>query len=246
MESHQYQRHKEVKQMLRDDIENIIGYRFKDVSLLTTALTHSSYANDFLGDPAKGNERLEFLGDAILDAVVGYELFRRFPDYNEGSLTKLRAEIVCESALSAAAVSAGLNRFLLLGKGEEQKGGRNRPSLVADAAEAFIAAVFLDGGIGSAAQVIDRLLGDTIQAAVKGDLPSDYKTDLQVFCQKNGKTDIKYEIIDSHGPDHAKIFTAAVSIDGKRMGTGSGHTKKQAQAQAAKDALKALEENSAF
>ena len=106
MESHQYQRHKEVKQMLRDDIENIIGYRFKDVSLLTTALTHSSYANDFLGDPAKGNERLEFLGDAILDAVVGYELFRRFPDYNEGSLTKLRAEIVCESALSAAAVSA--------------------------------------------------------------------------------------------------------------------------------------------
>ena len=232
--------------MLRDDIENIIGYRFRDESLLLTALTHSSYANDFLGDPAKGNERLEFLGDAILDGIVGYELFRRFPDKNEGFLTKLRAEIVCESALGAAAVSAGLNRFLRLGKGEEQKGGRNRPSLVADAAEAFIAAVFLDGGIDAAARVTDRLLGDTIRAAVSGELPSDYKTDLQVYCQKNGKTDIRYEIIDSHGPDHAKIFTAAVSVDGVRVGTGTGHTKKQAQAQAAKDALAALEEDSAL
>ncbi len=232
--------------MLRDDIENIIGYRFKNEDLLETALTHSSYANDFLGDPAKGNERLEFLGDAILDAVVGYELFRRFPDKNEGFLTKLRAEIVCESALGAAASAAGLNRFLRLGKGEEQKGGRKRPALIADAAEAFIAAVFLDGGIASAAIVIDRLLGSTIKSAVLGELPSDYKTDLQVFCQKNGKTDIRYEIIDSQGPDHAKVFTAAVSIDGKRMGTGSGSTKKQAQAQAAKDALKALEENSAL
>ena len=232
--------------MLIDDIEKVIGYRFRDEALLTTALTHSSYANDLLGDPAKGNERLEFLGDAILDAVVGYELFRRFPDKNEGFLTKLRAEIVCESALSAAAVSAGLNGFLRLGKGEEQKGGRNRPSLVADAAEAFIAAVFLDGGIKPAAQVIDRLLGSTIEAAALGELPSDYKTDLQVYCQKNGKPEIKYEIIDSHGPDHAKVFTAAVSIDGKRMGTGVGHTKKQAQVQAAKDALRALEENSAL
>ena len=230
--------------MLIDDIEKIIGYRFRDEALLLTALTHSSYANDILGDPAKGNERLEFLGDAILDGVVGYELFRRFPDKNEGFLTKLRAEIVCESALGAAAAAAGLNQFLRLGKGEEQKGGRNRPSIVADAAEAFIAAVFLDGGIGEAAQVIDRLLGRTIEAAALGELPSDYKTDLQIYCQKNGRSDIRYEIIDAHGPDHAKVFTAAVSIDGKRMGTGSGHTKKQAQAQAAKDALKALEGNS--
>ncbi len=230
--------------MLIDDIEKIIGYRFRDEALLLTALTHSSYANDILGDPAKGNERLEFLGDAILDGVVGYELFRRFPDKNEGFLTKLRAEIVCESALGAAASAAGLNQFLRLGKGEEQKGGRNRTSIIADAAEAFIAAVFLDGGIGAAAQVIDRLLGRTIEAAALGGLPSDYKTDLQVYCQKKGKSDIRYEIIDAHGPDHAKVFTAAVSIDGKRMGTGSGHTKKQAQAQAAKDALKALEGHS--
>ena len=232
--------------MLLDEIEKITGYRFRDESLLVTALTHSSYANDFLGDPAKGNERLEFLGDAILDAVVGYELFRRFPDKNEGFLTKLRAEIVCESALGTAAVNAGLNRFLRLGKGEEQKGGRNRPALVADAAEAVIAAVFLDGGNDAVVRVIDRLLGSTIQAAVEGGLPSDYKTDLQVYCQKNGRTDIKYEIIDSHGPDHAKVFTAAVSIDGVRMGTGTGNTKKQAQAQAAKDALSALEGKSAL
>ena len=232
--------------MLCDDIEKITGYRFKDSELLLTALTHSSYANDFLGDPGKGNERLEFLGDAILDAVVGYELFKRFQEKNEGFLTKLRAEIVNEQALGTAACAVGLNQYLRLGKGEEQKGGRSRLSITADATEALIAAVFLDGGVRPAAKVILRLLGSTIEAAVLGDLPSDYKTDLQIYCQKNGSSDIRYSIIGESGPDHAKVFTAMVSVDGKALGTGSGHTKKQAQAQAAKNALKALEENSAF
>ena len=229
--------------MLCDEIEKITGYRFKDEALLRTALTHSSYANDFLGDPTKGNERLEFLGDAVLDAVTAYELYKRFPDKDEGILTKLRAEIVNETALGKAACAIGLNDHLLLGRGEEQKGGRTRLSIVSDSAEAIIAAVFLDGGVRAAAKVIYRMLGPTIDAAALGELPSDYKTDLQIFCQKHGKSDIKYIITDEHGPDHAKVFTAAVIIDGERMGTGTGHSKKQAQAAAAKNALTVLEES---
>ena len=227
--------------MLCDEIEKIIGYRFKDEILLRTALTHSSYANDFLGDPTKGNERLEFLGDAVLDAVVAYELYKRFPEKDEGVLTKLRAEIVNETALGKAACKIGLNKHLLLGRGEEQKGGRTRLSIVADATEAVIAAVFMDGGVRAAAKVIYSMLGPTIDAAALGELPSDYKTDLQIFCQKHGKTEIKYTIIDEHGPDHAKVFTAAVIVDGTTLGTGTGHTKKHAQAMAAKNALSVLE-----
>ena len=160
---------------------------FKDISLLETAFTHSSYANDFLGDPKKGNERLEFLGDAVLDAIVGKELYDRFPDENEGFLTRLRAEIVCEKSLGEAAIAHGLNEFLRLGNGEEGKGGRTRISMAADAMEAVIAAVFLDGGLEAASEFVQRLLGETINAARQGELPGDYKTELQILCQKKGR-----------------------------------------------------------
>ena len=228
--------------MVWTEAEKIIGYEFKDISLLETAFTHSSYANDFLGDPRKGNERLEFLGDAILDAIVGKELFDRFPYESEGFLTKLRAEIVCEQSLGEAAIAYGLNEFLRLGNGEEGKGGRIRVSMAADAVEAVIAAVFLDGGYDAAAEFVLRLLGDTIDSAKQGELPGDYKTELQILCQKNGHADIQYKIIGETGPDHEKSFTAAVFIGGKQMGTGEGRSKKLAQADAAKQALKKLEE----
>ena len=232
--------------MIYSEVEELLGYSFKDPQLLETALTHSSYANDFLGDAAKGNERLEFLGDAILDAVVGLELYRRYPDKNEGFLTKLRSEIVCEKALGEALMKLGVNEAIRLGRGEDQKGGRERLSIISDAAEAIIAAVFLDGGAKAAEGVVLRMLGDTVDAADQGELPGDYKTDLQIFCQKRGHNDIKYEIIDETGPDHAKVFTAAVYVEGKRLGEGTGSSKKQAQAQAAKQALSSLEDTGAL
>ena len=228
--------------MVWTEAEKKIGYDFKDISLLETAFTHSSYANDFLGDPKKGNERLEFLGDAVLDAIVGKELYDRFPDENEGFLTRLRAEIVCEKSLGEAAIAHGLNEFLRLGNGEEGKGGRTRISMAADAMEAVIAAVFLDGGLEAASEFVQRLLGETINAARQGELPGDYKTELQILCQKNGHADIQYRIIAETGPDHAKSFTAAVFIGGRQYGTGEGKSKKLAQADAAKQALKKLEE----
>jgi len=231
--------------MLYAEAEKAIGYEFKDKTLLESALTHSSYANDYLGDSRKGNERLEFLGDAVLDAVMALELFRRYPDKDEGFLTKLRAEIVCEAALAKAAMQIGLNEFLRMGRGEEHKGGKARLSTVADAAEAVIAAVFLDGGPQAAADLVQRLLGSTIKDAAEGNLPADYKTDLQIFCQKHGHQNITYKITGESGPDHDKSFTAAVLIDGRILGQGEGHTKKQAQAQAAKAALERLEADSA-
>ena len=232
--------------MLYGEVEKVIGYSFRDRSLLETALTHSSYANDFLGSAQKGNERLEFLGDAILDAVVGLELYNRFPEKDEGFLTRLRAEIVCEKSLGEAAMEMGLNQFLRLGKGEAQKGGRERLSIASDAAEAVIAAVFLDGGPGEAAHLVDRMLGSTIEAAENGTVIRDYKTELQIRCQQDKHNNIKYEIIDESGPDHDKTFTAAVYVDGKLLGTGVGHNKKLAQAQAAAQALKNMEDTGAL
>ena len=232
--------------MIYSEAEQLLGYSFKDPKLLETALTHSSYANDFLGDAGKGNERLEFLGDAILDAVVGLELYRRYPDKNEGFLTKLRSEIVCEKALGEALIKLGVNSAIRLGRGEEQKGGRERLSIIADATEAIIAAVFLDGGPKAAEEVVLRILGRTIDAADHGELPGDYKTDLQILCQKSGRNNIRYEIIVENGPDHAKTFTAAVYVEGIKLGEGTGSNKKQAQAQAAKQALSVLEDTGAL
>lgn len=227
-------------------MENLIGYKFRDIKLLETAMTHSSYANDFLGDPYLGNERLEFLGDALLDAVVGEKLYRRFQDENEGRLTKLRAEIVCERSLSNASKALGLNKFLRLGKGEESRGGHRKPSLVADNLEALIAAVYLDCDRSQALDVldglIDRILGETINMAAEGRLPGDEKTRLQELCQANGTVDIKYVIVAEDGPDHDKRFTSAVLIEGIETGRGEGRSKKEAEAAAAHMALRRMEE----
>lgn len=232
--------------MLWAQLEKIIGYEFRDKALLETAMTHSSYANDALGDTKLSNERLEYFGDALLDAIVGEILFKRFPNKNEGFLTKLRAEIVCEKALGTAALSMGINDFLLLGNGEEERGGRKRISIVADSIEALIAAVYLDSdekdAISNIRKLVATILGDTIEQVCAGKIFSDSKTALQEKLQAKGITDIKYEIIGESGPDHAKIFTAQVLVQGKAMGSGSGSSKKEAQSAAASVALEYMED----
>lgn len=227
------------------ETEKIIGYKFRDESYLVQALTHSSYANDYLGDAKLGNERLEFLGDAILDMVVGLELFNRFGEKQEGFLSKLRSEIVCEESLANAALALGLNNYLKLGKGEESKGGRIRHSLIADMVEAVIAAVFLDAGDDGyrcAAAVVHRIMDETIEKGCTGQLPKDSKTELQEHCQKKGKPLPVYRIIAEDGPAHDKTFTAGVFLEDVQIGVGKGKTKKEAEAAAAKAAIGHTEE----
>ena len=232
--------------MLCAELEKIIGYEFRDKALIENAMTHSSYANDVLGKTKYSNERLEYLGDAYLDAIVGEILYRRFPEKDEGYLTKLRAEIVCEKALGSAALKLGINEFLLLGNGEEGRGGRKRISIVADSIEALIAAVYLDGSeenaISRTRQVVLTILGDTIEQVCAGKVFSDSKTALQEKLQAKGVTDIRYEIIGESGPDHAKIFTAQVLVKGIAAGSGSGRSKKEAQSAAAFAALEHMED----
>ena len=221
-----------------EEVERIIGYTFKDKKILLTGLTHSSYANDYLGSSTKSNERLEFLGDAILDMVVGAELFKRFPEKQEGFLSKLRAEIVCTEALAHVALYYKLNDYMLLGKGEEAKGGRTRHSIISDLVEALIAAVYVDGGIENAINTVHKLMDYTIERGCENRLPFDYKSKLQEECQKNGGSAPDYEILKEEGPDHDKTFTAGVFLKGKEIARGRGKTKKEAEANAAREALK--------
>lgn len=224
-----------------EKLEKIIGYEFKDQSILKQSITHSSYANDYYNDKTLGNERLEFLGDAILDMVIGAELFKRYPKEQEGFLSKLRSEIVCEDALANVAKSLGINQFLLLGHGESTS-GKERPSTISDMIEAIIAAVYVDGGIDKAIGVVYTLLSDTIEKGCRGELPKDYKSELQEYLQANGKKLPTYKILKSSGPDHDKLYTAGVFEDDVLLGEGEGKTKKEAEGNAAKEALKHTEE----
>ena len=196
--------------MTRNSVQDILQYAFHDESLLLTALTHSSYANEMTRDPTNGNERLEFLGDAILDAVVSGFLYDKFPEKEEGQLTKLRAQIVCEKSLGSAGKALGINEFIRLGKGEDLGGGRERVSIVADAVEAVIGAVFIDGGLESAQSVVFRILSDVLEEVLSGRFVEDYKTALQELLQKNGSKNLRYKVLFEEGPDHAKIFSTAV------------------------------------
>ncbi len=222
------------------EIEDILGYAFADRKLLTTALTHSSRANELTGDPADGNERLEFLGDAVLEEEMSVWLYRRLPDSPEGRLTKLRAQIVCEKALASVSRSLGLNGFLRLGKGEELSGGRERDSIIADGVEALIGAVFLDGGQEAARALIGRLFSQKAEDAISGRLPKDSKSELQEHFQALGEEHPEYEITGESGPAHAKVFEAAVYQNGKLLGRGKGLSKQAAQTAAAEDALRGL------
>ncbi|NLK73161.1 MAG: ribonuclease III [Clostridiales bacterium] len=216
----------------------IIKYDFKDSELLNKALTHSSYINEKKKSYKDNNERLEFLGDAILDAVISEYLYNKLKTCEEGELTRMRASIVCESSLAECGAKLHLGEFFLLGKGEENTGGRNRNSLLADTLEALFGAVYLDGGWDIARKFILEKLRDTIDDAVHGKLYSDYKTRLQEIIQGQSDLAIQYETVKEEGPDHNKTFYVNVSIGNEIKGSGCGRNKKEAEQNAAKAALK--------
>ncbi|MBR6503780.1 MAG: ribonuclease III [Firmicutes bacterium] len=215
-------------------LSKAIGYRFRDGKLLQTALTHSSYVNENKLRYNENNERLEFLGDAVLDAVISEYLYREYPEAEEGGLTKQRAAIVCEQALNLCAKKLELGQYLILGKGEEHNGGRTRPSMNADAVEAIIGAVFIEAGWEQARETAMHILKDVIREAAMGHLNRDYKSLVQELIQAKGESDIRYEVVREEGPDHSKTFTIDLVVGGKVLGQGSGKSKKEAEQQAAK------------
>lgn len=224
---------KEVNELL-----DKIGYIFNDESLLTNALTHSSYSSEHKMEYASNNERLEFIGDAYVDAVIGAELFLIMKDAPEGVLSKNRADVVREESLADAARGIGLGDYIYMGKGEEATGGRNKDSILADCFEALVGAIILDGGYDAGKRVVLKLLHDKIDLAVAGKLRQDFKTMLQEkFQEKNHDLRIKYNTISESGPDHNKTFTVEVVAGTRVIGTGSGKSKSKAEQEAAKDAL---------
>lgn len=222
-----------------NEFENVIGYSFKNINILNNALTHSSYIgskSDFL----EHNERLEFIGDAILDMIISLYLYSKCKNSPEGSLTRFRAGIVCEHSLFNASNRLKLGQYLLLSKGEENTGGRNRVSMLADAFEAIIAAIYLDGGINKAKSFILGNLEDIINDAVEHRIFSDYKSLLQEYIQKNNLGKLSYKLLKEKGPDHDKTFEVALYLDSAIVGRGAGHSKKDAQQAAARDAIMEL------
>jgi ribonuclease-3 len=205
--------------------------------LLETALNHTSYVNERGMSKFDSNERLEFLGDAILEGFISEELYRRLPDVEEGVLTRLRAYVVCERSLFRIAGMFSLGEFLNLGKGEENGGGRARASVVSDALEALIGAVYLDGGADAARRFVMGVFAEVLNEAASGATDGDYKSDLQERLQAEGRVDIRYTVDSQVGPDHDKMFFVSVFRNGSRIGRGSGRSKKQAEQAAAKNAL---------
>lgn len=220
-----------------EEFEQIIGYTFKDKELIHHALSHSSYANE--RKRANGsNERLEFLGDSVLSIVVSDYLYKNL-NVPEGDLTKLRASLVCEKSLHVFAKRIQLGEFLLLGKGEENTGGRERPSILADAFEAVIAAIYLDGGMAPAAKHILRFMPEDIKVSKKP-VFDDFKTLLQEIVQKNPEEKVEYVLIGEEGPDHNKRFVVEVCLNSQVIGKGKGKSKKEAEQLAAKEALELM------
>lgn len=211
-------------------LEKKSGYHFQNPHLLKQAMTHSSYANEHKAKGYHDNERLEFLGDAVLEVVSSEFLFRHYPALPEGDLTKLRASIVCEPTLALCARELDLGDFLLLGKGEEHTGGRKRDSIVSDAMEALIGAIYLDGGFASAKEYIHRFILNDIEHK---QLFYDSKTILQEIIQSRQDGELSYEILKEEGPDHNKSFEVSAMLDGQEIGRGIGRTKKSAEQRAA-------------
>lgn len=219
------------------NLESLIGYKFKDRSYLVEALTHSSYANE-RHDGTVCNERMEFLGDAVLSIVTAEYLYQKFPDMPEGKLSKLRSSLVCTQSLSSFAKQIDLGSFLLLGKGEAISGGANRPSILENAFEALIAAIYLDGGMEPAKKHILRFLSAEIEN--QRICFKDYKTALQEVVQQNPDETLNYVLVGESGPDHDKTFEAEVHLNSNVIGRGIGRSKKQAEQEAAMEALKLM------
>ena len=220
------------------DLEEAIGYRFQNITLLQNALTHSSYANERWHNSLLSNERLEFLGDSILGMVVAEYLYKQFPDRPEGELTKMRADMVCETSLAAIAEKIGLGKHLLLGHGEDRLGGRSRASILADAVESVIAASFLDGGMEAAKRFIQKFVLTNVP--VKRMLNTDYKTALQELVQQKKNQVLTYVLTGESGPDHDKVFSVDVLLNDVPVGSCTGSSKKRAEQAAAQSALEAL------
>lgn len=215
-------------------LQERIGYQFQDVALLKQAMTHKSYANEMQINKTQSYERLEFLGDAVLELVSSEFLFFKHNDYPEGELTKMRASMVCEPALAFCAKDLELGEFLLLGKGEESTGGRLRDSITSDAMEAVIGAIFLDGGMDAAKEYINKFVLSDLE---KKRLFIDSKTMLQEFVQGKLKKQFAYCLVEETGPEHDKVFTVNVVMDGEVISSGTGRTKKNAEQNAAYEAL---------
>lgn len=220
------------------DLEHAIGYRFQNISLLQNALTHSSFANERWRNSLMSNERLEFLGDSILGMIVADHLYRSFPNRPEGELTRMRADMVCERSLALVANQIGLGSHLLLGKGEEQGGGRNRDSILADAVESVIAACYLDGGMEAAREFIQKFI--LIHVPVNRLQNSDYKTALQELVQQKKNQVLTYALVGETGPDHDKSFQVELTLNGRTIGRGTGSSKKRAEQDAARAAMEML------
>ena len=220
-----------------ETIEKSIGYTFKNKEILEKALTHTSYAYE---NKIDSNEKLEFLGDSILEFISSKYLYKNYPMLKEGEMTKVRATVVCEKSLYKVAKLHNFSDFLHLGKSERKTGGKNRPAILADSVEAVIAAIYLDGGIEFAEKFIIENLKEEIDVATKHVGDRDYKTVLQEKLQENGEVKIEYEITNEKGPDHNKSFEAQVSCNGNVLANGSGKSKKEAQMEAARKALENL------
>ena len=217
------------------NLEETIGYQFNDNKLLEQTLSHSSYANESK-ETRSSNERLEFLGDSVLSLVVSQYIFEHFRKLPEGELTKMRASLVCEKALHKFAVQINLGAHMLLGKGEENTGGRERVSILADAFEALIAAIFIDGGMNAARDFIHEVVLSKENLNKVQD-SRDYKTILQEIVQKNPEERVEYKLISQTGPDHNKLFSVGVFLNSNIIGSGKGRSKKQAEQMAAKEAI---------
>jgi ribonuclease III len=219
-----------------ENLEAALGYRFQDSRLTLQALTHKSYSNEQT-DVVLHNERLEFLGDAVLELTVSDWVFRHFPDLPEGGLTRIRAEVVSEKGLSALARQLNIGETLLLGKGEERSGGRDKDSLLANALEALLGAVYYEGGFSAAYAVIEKVFAETIRSSAHNRYGTDYKTCLQERLQAGFGDLPEYQLVKASGPDHDRTFLMEVRFDGKCLGRGRGASKKRAEQQAAAAAL---------
>jgi ribonuclease III len=233
-----------------EELQDDLQYEFRDEQLLRMALIHRSYVHEGFHEGVEDNEILEFLGDAVLNLAVSHLLIKAFPGYREGELSRLRSAIVNEKELAQVAQKLGLGEHLQLGKGEQMTGGRQKPSLLADAVEALLAAVYLDGGLHAALEVVDRLFQEYLDPATLDHplrtLDKDYKTQLQELCQARFKTVPIYVLEGEEGPDHDKTFHASVALGSRELARGSGKSKKEAQQIAARAALEVLEDDPVF
>lgn len=225
------------RQKLLSSLAEKLGYDFNDWGLLEKALRHSSYANEHPSEEEESNERLEFLGDSVLQLCVTQMLYERFPQASEGQLSKARSSLVNENRLAATARQLKLGDCLLLGRGEEVQNGQEKPSILADAMEAVLASVYLDGGLAPVDDILRRILGPAAARSIKRSTQKDHKTKLQELIQEKMHLTPVYQILDAQGPDHAKTFWVALLVEGRCVAEGKGKSKKEAEQNAAKGGL---------